>query len=179
MLNLAIQENIKYTKHSYPEILPTSNPTTRYFSELEQLSRTLSDPRTSISNTKTQRTSIICNKKGNKNGDRAKINAIKCMAKQKLYFPQKDSRSLLLRNHLLLFYMYFCWLKSNLLTMVYKAMHPPLPPFFPMLTTPPITLVFYLLKCISFLLPYLCPLQALLPLPRLFFCLLFSRLGPS
>ena len=61
MLNLAIQENIKYTKHSYPEILPTSNPTTRYFSELEQLSRTLSDPRTSISNTKTQRTSIICN----------------------------------------------------------------------------------------------------------------------
>lgn len=95
-------------------------------------------------------------KEGNKNGDRAKINAIKCMAKQKLYFPQKDSRSLLLRNHLLLFYMYFYWLKSNLLTMVYKAMHPPLPPFFPMLTTPPITLVFYLLKYISFLLPYLC-----------------------
>ena len=37
-------------------------------------------------------------KEGNKSGDRAKINAIKCMAKQMLYFPQKDSRSLLLRQ---------------------------------------------------------------------------------
>lgn len=62
-------------------------------------------------------------KGGNKNGDRAKINAIKCMAKQMLYFPQKDCRSLLPRNNLHLFYIYFYWLKSKLLTTVYKAMH--------------------------------------------------------
>lgn len=61
--------------------------------------------------------------KGHKNGDRAKINAIKYMAKQILYFPQKDCRSLLLRNNLHLFYIYFYWLKSKLLTMVYSAMH--------------------------------------------------------